>query len=154
MTRFDRDLLAPPVPAAFTYPRTVRFQDVDAAGIVFFPRVLEYFHDAYVAWMDAERLGFVEAVATRRWGAPIKHVEATFVRPMRFGDAIAVELVGAFLDGTDIWIAYRILSSSGDLLAFGQTHHVFIDLATFKRARLPPDAQAGYDRLPALSPRG
>ena len=150
MIRFERDQLAPPVAAVFTHPRRVRFQDVDAAGIVFFPRVLEYFHDAYVAWMDAEKLGFAEAVLSRRWCAPIKHVESTFVRPMRFGDDISVELVGAHLDGSDVWLAYRIVAADGKLVAFGQTHHVSIDLATFKRGPLPPDAQRVFDRLPSL----
>lgn len=152
MIRFDRDQLAPPVPAAFTHARRVRFQDVDAAGIVFYPRVLEYFHDAYVAWMDAENLGFAEAVLSREWGAPIKHVEATFVRPMKFGDDVSVELVGCRLDGSDIWLAYRILSRGGALVAFGHTHQVSIDLATFKRSALPPDKHAVFARLPSLVP--
>ena len=49
---FQRDdLLA--APAGFTHRMLARFQDVDAAGIVFFARIFDYFHDAYVAFFAA-----------------------------------------------------------------------------------------------------
>ena len=40
-------------PVAFQQQTLVRFQDVDAAGVVFFPTLLAYMHDAYVAFLKA-----------------------------------------------------------------------------------------------------
>ena len=51
MHRFDRDELKLSRPQAFVDRRAIRFQDIDAAGIIFYPRVLEMFHDAYAAFL-------------------------------------------------------------------------------------------------------
>ena len=50
MTFTRSELLA--APAGFTHHLPARFQDCDAAGIVFYARVFDYFHDAYVGSVD------------------------------------------------------------------------------------------------------
>lgn len=149
MIRFRRAALAPPVPCVFALPRRVRFQDVDAAQIIFYPRVLEYFHDAYVAWLEAGGFDFAGAINSRRWGAPITHAEVFFLKPMRHGDDVSIEIVGGRVAETEASIAYRILGR-GVMLAHGQTQHVTIDLAAFRRASMPADVRAVFDGLPAL----
>src|SRR5512145_2250396 len=85
---FDVEQLRKRPPESFAVERDVRFQDVDAAGIVFYPRVLEYFSDAFVAFLTANGTRLAEVLRERRWGAPLRHAEADYFKPLRYGDRI------------------------------------------------------------------
>lgn len=132
------------LPAVFTHVSSVRFQDVDAAGVVFFARIFDYFHDAYVAYLAKHGLPLDRVLTSADWGLPIRHAEADYFHPMRFGDEIAVELVGALAADSEVRIAYRIAgdSSGGSprVLAVGHTRHVAISRSsdTPGRIAVPP----------------
>jgi YbgC/YbaW family acyl-CoA thioester hydrolase len=140
MRSFDRDelLSAPP---RFEHPVRVRFQDVDAAGIVFYPRILEYFHDAYVAWLASLGVDLARVLAERSWAAPIRQVEAEFLRPVTFGDLVGVAVVALAAEGGDLAVGFRV-HQDGKAVAVGRSVHSFLDRATWKRLPAIPDAIA------------
>jgi YbgC/YbaW family acyl-CoA thioester hydrolase len=127
-------------PARFRTPMKVRFQDVDAAGIVFYPRFFEYFHDAYVACLDDGGAPLARGIAEKAWAAPLRRVFAEYLRPLRFGDSFDAEIVGVKIDGTDVNVGYRVTRSNGEVVAVGTELHVFVDPLSFRRARVLPDA--------------
>jgi 1,4-dihydroxy-2-naphthoyl-CoA hydrolase len=144
---FSRELLASAAPLRPPVARRVRFQDVDAAGIVFYPRIFEYFHDAYVEVLQAEGEPLERAINERRWAAPLQWCEGHFVSPMRFGDPIEIGLVAARLEAGALGLGFRATHLGGKTAALGQTRSVFIDLATFKRADPPAEFFALFKRL-------
>ena len=148
--------------AAFVYPTRVRFQDVDAATVVFFPRVFEYFHDAYVAFLAERRLALPEILEKAEWGLPIRHAEADYMAPLRFGDAIEVAIVGKWTEEHGFTLYYRLLrlDAGGPVLAaLGETRHVAVSLGEGRPRRrpLPPEVAAALavvaDRPHTVSPR-
>ncbi len=133
-----------------TERRVVRFQEVDAAGIVFYARTFDFFHDAYVAFLRARGVPLEAALRDGTWAAPLRHAEAEYLRPLRFGDAIAVSLVRVNVGESDYSIGYRI-DLDGETACVGRTHHVTVDPDTFRRAPVPPALRqalegAGPDR--------
>ncbi len=145
-TDFTVDELAT-APARFTAPAKVRFQDVDAAGIVFYPRFFEYFHDAYTQVLDEGGAPLARGVNEREWAAPLRRVTAEYFRPLRFGDVFEVAIVGVKIDGTDVCVGYRA-SKGGEVVAVGTELHVFVDPKSFRRARaLPPHVRAAMAPL-------
>lgn len=124
----------------FAHATRVRFQDVDAAGIVFFARVFDLFHDAYVEALRAGGVELSAVLAAKVWAAPLTSCDAQFRRPLRFGDEITVEL-RAELSERDMVVRYRVCPTSDRAitLATGTTKHAFVDRATF--ARIDPPAQ-------------
>jgi 1,4-dihydroxy-2-naphthoyl-CoA hydrolase len=122
---------------------------VDAAGIVFFARLFEYFHDTLVAWMDGAGMRLHEALKTGAWGAPLKHAEADFLRPLRFGDEIEVVVAAARLTGSELWAGFRVDRGGrgGEVCAVGTLVHVFLDMTTFKRIPPPPEMTAAVADL-------
>lgn len=135
----------------FTHPTQVRFQDADAAGIIFFPRVLEYFHDAFVRFLDDQNLGLKRIIDERNWLAPIVHTEADYRRPLRFGDPIAVELVGHALQDMRLTLGFRIRKTrTEEIAAVGHNVHRFINPETFKPIDIPDAAIKVFSALPNL----
>lgn len=144
-----RDVIVAAPPAPFSHRFTVRFQDVDAAGVVFFARFFDYFHDGYVAFMARRGVDFAAALAQRSWCAPLKHVEADYFAPARFGELVETEVVGRRIDGSRITLFHRMRRGE-KVLAVARTDHVFVDVETFERVPLPPEVQDALSILPDL----
>ena len=117
-------------------PAVVRFQDVDAAGVVFYARIFDYFHDAYVAFLRIRGVPLEEALSDRSWAAPLRHAEADYFRPLRFGDAFTVTLARVDLEETEFRIGYRV-DRGAEVACVGMTRHVSVDPETFRRVALP-----------------
>ncbi len=128
----------------FSILREVAFQDVDAAGIVFFPRFLAYMHDAYVAWLAHAGCPLPELIQSRTWIAPIASVNADFLRPLRFGDAVALRVVAAARGRSSYRMGYRI-DRGEEAIAVGQTTHVVI--AEGRPMVIPERLSAALDAL-------
>jgi YbgC/YbaW family acyl-CoA thioester hydrolase len=148
MHRFDRDELKPSRPQAFVERRAIRFQDVDAAGIIFYPRVLEMFHDVYVAFLAFAGAPLPEVLQSGTWIAPVRHAEADYFKPLRFGDAVSVEVCRAHVAETEATLGYRIArAEGGEVCVVGQVVHTFVDRASFKRTAIPERVRLALERI-------
>jgi len=149
MPRFEVETLKQKPSGAFSVERDVRFQEVDAAGIVFYPRVLEYFSDTFIAFLGDRGTKLAEVLRENRWGAPLRHAEADYFKPLRYGDRIEVALVRALLEQSEICVGWRVARcSDGVVTSVGQTVHVFVDMRTFKRCSVPAELRRAFDALP------
>ncbi len=138
MHRFDRQELKLPRPSAFVEPRIIRFQDIDAAGIIFYPRILEMFHDAYAALLAFAGTPLRDVMTRHSWIAPVRHAEADYFRPLRLGDEVNVEISRAHVSETETTLGYRIVRTPGEeVCVVGQVVHTFVDRGSFKRVAMP-----------------
>ena len=141
MFRFDRDRLKLAPSSAFKVELAVRFQDVDAAGIIFYPRALELCHDAYVAFLEHVGLPLHE-VLRGPWLAPVRHAEADYLKPLRFGDKVEVALVGAHFETmpnpTEVTLGFRV-GRGTEAAILVQTIHTFVERKTFQRTGVPDE---------------
>ncbi|MFO0672802.1 MAG: acyl-CoA thioesterase [Polyangiaceae bacterium] len=76
----------------FVYERPVRFEDVDAAGIVFFARFLNYCHEAMEAFFGPLDGGYVRLINERHIGLPAVHLDVDYKAPLRYGDVARIEV--------------------------------------------------------------
>ena len=148
MHRFDREDLKLSRPLAFVERRAIRFQDIDAAGIIFYPRILEMFHDAYAAFLAFAGSPLPEVLRLGTWIAPVRHAEADYFKPLRFGDLVTVEICRAHLAETEAALGYRMArSENGEVCVVGQVVHTFVDRATFKRTPIPELVRRALERI-------
>ncbi len=150
--RFDKRDLSQENPRAFTHPITVRFQDVDAAGIVFFARIAEYFHDGYFAFLTARGgLDLPEAMRSAPWVAPMLHLECDFFAPLRFGDRCAVEVVRGRIEAADLCVGMRMVRTSGrregEVVAVAQQAHRIVDRERFEPCAVPEGFRRAVESL-------
>ncbi len=126
--------------------RRVRFQDVDAAGTIYFARMFDLFGDAYVELLDAAGLDVPAILREKKWAAPLAHAEADYRAPLFFGDAITVEIVRAHAGSSSLTLGHRVTRADGSVAAVGITVHVFVDGATFKPTPVPEALRARITR--------
>jgi len=122
----------------FTYARTIRFQDTDAAGVVYFANLLPMCHEAYEESLSAVGIQLQAFFGSNAVAIPIVHASVDFFQPMFCGDRQLIHLTPQRLDNHKFEIAYEILKQGSDrLVAKAITRHVCIDPASRTRQELP-----------------
>ncbi len=126
--------------------RQVLFEDIDAAGIVFFARFYGYCHEAIVPLFDGYPGGYVGLIR-KGLGFPVVHCDADYTAPLRFGDAVdidpAVEALGRS-KLTFLSTVYRV--HDGAPSAVVRHTCVLTDLAAMKSVPLPDELRAALQR--------
>ncbi|WP_339745046.1 thioesterase family protein [uncultured Maricaulis sp.] len=78
----------------FRVDRRVRFADVDAAGIVFYPRYFEMINACVEDWFETGlEHGFDAMIVQGNHAIPLAHIEVDFKAPSRLDDELAFKLV-------------------------------------------------------------
>lgn len=134
---------------AFRTPLTVRFGDVDPAGIVYYPRFLHYCH---LAMEELFRAGlgrpYPEILDQERFGFPAVHLEVDFRRPLRYGDEIEVEVRVVRLGNTSATWRYRVFRrGETEALAEARVVTAGVDLDSFRPRPVPAWFRDGVARL-------
>lgn len=123
--------------------RPIRFEEVDAAGIVFFAHFYAYAHEAMEHLFDALPGGYVDLITKRKIGFPAVHTEADFKAPLRYGDTARIEAGVAKIGETSCTMRYRFVRAKDGVLAATIDHvTVASDLAAMQKLRLPDDVRA------------
>ena len=125
----------------FTYNRTVRFQDTDAAGVVYFANVLAVCHEAYEESLAASGINLKAFFSNREAALPVIHATVDFYRPMFAGDRLTIQLTPKQIAGDEFEIVYQVFSGevAGKSAAKALTKHVCIDAVTRTRKQLSED---------------
>lgn len=121
---------------AFVYPRTVRFADTDAAGVVYFANILSMCHEAYEASLAASGIDLQSFFSNPTVAIPIVRASADFHKPVSCGDRLAIHLTPQPLGENEFEICYQILILEQPV-ASAVTRHVCIDPVQRTRKPLP-----------------
>lgn len=94
----------------FSAEFSVRFGDVDQARVVYYPRFFDYFHQAFEEWF-ARALGvpYPDLVLKENIGFPSIRVETEFLKPLRYGDTIRVDLELLDIGRSSITVGYTLV---------------------------------------------
>ncbi len=121
----------------FTYQRIVRFQDTDAAGVVYFANLLAICHEAYEASLAAAGINLRDFFRAETVAVPIVHASVDFRRPLHCGDRLLVQLAPRQTGPDQFEIDYSILIEGTEKVASqAQTRHTCIDPTSRKRREL------------------
>ncbi|MEH1896671.1 MAG: thioesterase family protein [Nostoc sp.] len=122
----------------FIYKRTVRFQDTDAAGVVYFANVLAICHEAYEESLEASSINLKDFFTNPSVGFPIVHTSVDFLRPMFVGDKLLISLIPQKIGVEKFEITYEI--TAGEVVvAKAITRHVCIDVSSRSKRELPDE---------------
>jgi 4-hydroxybenzoyl-CoA thioesterase len=125
------------------YERPVRFEEVDAAGIVFFARFLNYAHEAMEAFFAPLDGGYVRLVMSRRIGVPAVHVECDFRSPLRYGDTVDIDVAVTHIGTRSFTLRYSYARATDGKHVATVTHVVATtDLDAMRAVPIPADVRA------------
>ena len=121
----------------FTYRRKIRFQDTDAAGVIFFPNQFCFYQEAFEAFL--EHIGYDLATVTRKseYHLPVVHAEADYRVPLRLGDTIDIQLKVTHVGNSSLTFQADILKQGKIRAGCVKVVHVSVDAHTRKKTPLP-----------------
>jgi YbgC/YbaW family acyl-CoA thioester hydrolase len=127
---------------SIVYERAVRFEEVDAAGILFFGRFFNYCHEGMERFFDGIPGGYVGIITQRKIGFPAVHVDATWKTPLKYGDVARIEVKPTKVGNTSCTFRYDI-TRPADSASIATIDHVVVatDLVTLTKVRLPDDCR-------------
>jgi 1,4-dihydroxy-2-naphthoyl-CoA hydrolase len=110
----------------FVYIRTVKFQDTDAAGVVYFANVLNFCHEAYEASLAETDIDLQEFFSGTKAAVPIAHASVDFLRPLYCSDRLAIHLTAQSQDDSAFRVNYQIykIADSEQLVSQATTCHI------------------------------
>ena len=125
------------------FERPIKFEEVDAANIVFFARFVTYAHEAMEHFFSGLDGGYPALIVTRRIGLPAVHVEMSFSVPVRYGDALRIETSAARVGNRSATLHYRMIRVRDSALSADLKHTIVTtDLTTLKSCDMPADVRA------------
>jgi 1,4-dihydroxy-2-naphthoyl-CoA hydrolase len=116
---------------------TVRFHQVDSAGILYFSRAFEFCHEVLEELLQASGFPLNEVLQAREWLMPIVHASSDYKKPMLLGERIRISVLIDHVGESSLSFKYALKGMDGDLRAEINLVHVVLDAATFQSRTVP-----------------
>lgn len=125
----------------------VRFGDVDPAGIVYYPRIFEFVHEAFEELWDVH-VGkrYYHLLTEERLGFPLVRSEVDFQRPLRFGDRPLVRVTCFHLGRTSMGLRYVFIVDEQACVEARMTV-VCVQLAGLAPTEIPAVYRARFEAI-------
>ena len=140
---------------AFTSVHKIRFDDVDGAGIVYYPHFFHLCHQALEDFFDtAAPLSYPELIRDRRLGLPTVAIESSFTSPLTYGDTAVVSMSVERIGTSSVVLGYKITrKATGDVCFTARITTVLMHLDTQKATPLTPELRKVLEGT-LVEPRG
>lgn len=118
----------------------ISFDDVDAAGIVYYPR---YFHFCHLAFEDLFNrhwpMSYARLIREKHVGFPTVHIDADYRQPLYYGDSITIDFAIINIGTSSMKVKYSFYGSGNNITFSATVTTVYSDLVAKKALALPLD---------------
>lgn len=122
----------------FTTEIVVRFNHVDPAGIVYYPRYYEMINQASEIWFD-EALDYAyPKMFSDGWAVPLAHLESSFKSPSYLNDRLTFALGIRKIGRSRIDLSI-VTSCQEEVRFLTRQSLIWINQSKFKSAEIPDD---------------
>lgn len=129
----------------FSTKKKINFYDCDPAGILFYGRVYELCHSAYEDLISSFNLDY-NFWENENFIVPIIHSEASYHKPIKYGETISVEILVNQLKSSSFELEYFCKNEKNEKCVVVKTVHVFIDKKTWKKIELRNEIKEGFKK--------
>lgn len=126
----------------FTIKRRINFYDCDPAGIIFYSRVFEFAHSAYEQIIQSIEKD-EDYWNNDKYVVPIIKSESTYVKPMKYGNEIIINVNVSELRSSSFELSYNIVNTDEELLCSVKTVHVFVNKKKWEKMDIPEKLKRG-----------
>ena len=127
---------------SFEVKRKINFYDCDAAGVLFFARIYELCHSAYEELIESFNLE-EDYWNNEDYIVPIIKSEASYHKPLKYGEQVTVGINVAKLKSTSFELNYECRNKNDEVTDKVKTIHVFVDKKTWKKKEMSKKINEG-----------
>jgi len=131
----------------FSHRHTIRFGEIDYAGIVYYPNFFDFYQQVEEEFMAALGYPYPHLLRDLKLGFPIVHVEADFKHPFRYGDTLEIELCVSHLGSASVSFHFDVFDHTlRRLRATANIDHVLINTELFKSQPIPDALRVEFSK--------
>lgn len=108
------------------FENTVRFEETDAQGIVFYGNYATFQDETFTEFMEAIGYPYSE-IEKRGWDVHVVNLELNYRKPAEFRDRLKNAMRVTAIEDSSIRFAYECRNAEGELLVEGTVVHVAVD---------------------------
>jgi 4-hydroxybenzoyl-CoA thioesterase len=120
----------------FTTSILVRFGDLDAAGIAYYPNLVNFLHEAFEDFFTGHIGRPYPEVFREGLGFPTVKVEMEFLSPVHYGDHVDIAVIVERVGRSSVHIRYEG-SVAGRPVFRARNIMVVVDMKTFRPTPVP-----------------
>lgn len=125
----------------------VRFGDVDAAGIAYFPSIYNMIHRVFEdLWEFHVGVSYADLIKGQGLGFPLVHSNVDFKSPLRFGDTPRVVVTCDKLGRSSLGLRYRFFLGE-ELVLDAHMTTACIEMARLKSCPIPDKYRESLNAL-------
>jgi len=109
----------------------IDYADTDMMGVVYHANYLKFFERGRTALIEDIGYSYV-AMEDAGYFAPVYDVQATYKKPLRYGEKAYVKTWIDLNDGIKTVYGYQIVNEQGDLCVEGTTTHIIVSKDSFR----------------------
>ncbi|MCK0471904.1 thioesterase family protein [Halalkalibacter sp. APA_J-10(15)] len=109
----------------------ILYADTDMMGVIYHANYLKYFELGRASLIAEVGYSYIE-MEKSGYFAPVYDVQATYKKPIRYGDRAYVHTWIELNDGIKTIYGYSIVNGKGELCVEGQTTHIVVKKENFK----------------------
>ncbi len=128
----------------FTTSILVRFGDLDAAGIAYYPNLVNFLHEALEDFFVGHVGRSYPEVFGGGLGSPTVKVEMEFLSPVRYGDQVRIGVVVEHIGRTSLRVRYEG-EVEGRPVFRARNTMVIVDMKTFRPTPIPDWLRARFE---------
>ncbi len=120
----------------FRYQRTIRMQDSDATGVLYFANQFQIALEAFEAYLDSYKFSLRHMITKGDFLLPIRHAEAEYFSPVFIGDQLDIELRVASVGTTSFTLSFKFYQGEEAVGTVSITH-VVVSRETKESIQIP-----------------
>ncbi len=125
----------------------VRFNDVDRAGIAYYPTLVGYLHIAFEEFFGGYvQVPYDEVIERQDLGFPAVDVQVSFRAPFRFGDVVTAQVWVAKVGRTSTHFHYVLLGESGAVHMEAKVVVACVKLSSLTTVPIPSPYREAFER--------
>ena len=134
---------------AYSVIKKIRFDDVDGAGIVYYPQYFHLCHAAFEDFFDdAAHISYPDLISKKRLGFPTVAVNSDFKATLVYGDIAIIKLSIKKIGKSSVVFGYRIRRKRDSELCFiADVTTVIISLDSMKPVPIPKEYRTLFENL-------
>jgi 4-hydroxybenzoyl-CoA thioesterase len=114
----------------------VRFGDLDAAGIAYYPNLVNFIHEAFEDFFAGHVGRPYPEVFRDGYGFPTVKIEMEFLSPVHYGDHVDIDVTVEHVGRSSVRVRYEAAVAGRPVFKARNTQ-VVVDMATFRPTALP-----------------
>jgi len=133
----------------YKYKTKIKLYHTDAANLIFYSNLFNLAYECLEEFLESSDFSVLKIINEGKVLMPVVHAEADYIKPMRLGDKIEIQLSLGFVGKSSYKLNYDFYNESKNKVAHVKTAHVLISASDYKPVKLPEEFLAILKNLKA-----